>query len=106
MESPNNMIKVECFRFNPELDKKPKFCSYQVPFQENMSVLNVLDYIFENLDSSLGYLSFCRHGVCGECKIKVNGKSGLACKMPAQKNMRVEPVSIDKVIRDLIVLSD
>ena len=106
MESPNNMIKVECFRFNPELDKKPRFCSYQVPFQENMSVLNVLDYIFENLDSSLGYLSFCRHGVCGECKIKVNGKRGLACKIPAQKNMRIEPVFTDKIIRDLIVLSD
>lgn len=105
MASQNNMIEVECFRFDPESDKKPRFQSYKVPFQENMSVLNVLDYIFENLDNTLGYVSFCRHGVCGECKVKVNGRKGLACKMLAQKKMRIEPVSADKVVRDLIVLS-
>jgi len=106
MLSQDNIIEVECFRFDPKSDKKPRFQLYKVPFQENISVLNVLDYIFENLDSTLGYVSFCRHGVCGECKVKVNGRKGLACKMPAQRKMRIEPISIDKVVRDLIVASD
>ena len=105
MASEDDAIEVECFRYDPKSDKKSRFQSYQVPFQEGMSVANVLDHIFEHLDSSLGYLTFCRHGVCGECKVKVNGRRGLACKIPAQKKMRIEPVSTEKVVRDLIVLS-
>jgi len=106
MKSKNEIIDVSCFRFDPGIDEEPYYKSYKVPFEENMSILDVLDYIYENLDSSLSYIGYCSHGICGECKIKVNNKVGLACKIVAQKEVRIDPFSNDKVVKDLIAIAD
>ena len=100
---PNNEKKfnVECFRFDPDEDSMPDFKNYEVPFIEDLSVLNVLEYIYENLDPSLGFYSSCRRGVCGRCNIRVNGKACLACGTKVTGNLKLEPIKKDKVIRDL-----
>jgi hypothetical protein len=48
-------IKVSVFRFDPSVDPEPHYQTYQVPFEKGMSAMSALDYIYQNLDSTLAY---------------------------------------------------
>jgi len=99
------MIEVKVFRFDPSLDKEPYYQSYKVPMTEGMSAMNALDYIYQNLDSSLAYYDHagCALGICARCTGKVNGKGGLFCQTPVTGDVRLEPASSANVIKDLVV---
>ena len=43
-------------------------------------VLDVMNRIKWEHDGSFSYRRSCRHGICGSCAVKVNGKGTLACK--------------------------
>ena len=94
---------VKVFRFNPEHDKEPRFQQYKVPYDKQKTVIDALEYIYENLDSSLAFRESCKSGYCGICSLKVNGKACLACATYMLKEMKIEPILRDKVIRDLEV---
>lgn len=101
MKNENRKITVECFRFNPDEDSKPSFKRYEIPFVEESSVMNALEYIYENLDPSLAFYAPCRRGVCGRCNLRVNGKTVLACDEKVTGDLKIEPAKVNKVIRDL-----
>lgn len=92
------------FRFDPHANKEPRYQTYEVPLVEGMSVLDVLDYIYENLDSSLAYYDHaaCRYGVCGRCTLVVNGRACVACQTPVTGDITIEPVPKSKIVRDLV----
>ncbi len=48
-------IKVKVFRFDPSVDKEPYYKTYEVPFEEGLSAMDCLDYIYQNLDGTLAY---------------------------------------------------
>jgi len=98
----NNTINVNLSRFDPEKDKKAVLVSYQIPFKKGMSVLNVLNYIYENLDSTLVYRHSCRIGLCTVCIMRINGRNRLACNTLVEGDIRVEPKSGSRVIKDLV----
>ncbi len=94
---------VKVFRFDPEKDKRPRLQTFKnVPY-EGMRVTDVLNYIYQNLDSSLAFRYSCRAGLCGVCLLKVNGKACLSCHRIAEKEMTIEPPSQYPVIKDLVV---
>jgi len=97
-------IKVKLFRFDPTVERKPHYQTYEVPLTEGMNVLDVLDYIYENIDSSLAYYDHaaCRHGICSGCTLVVNDKTCLACQRPVSEDIVVKPPSKFKTIRDLV----
>lgn len=97
-------VKVTVFRFDPRTDREPHYRTYEVPLADGMTVLDVLDYIYENIDPSLAYYSHaaCRYGVCGGCTLLVNGRSCLACQTPVTGDITVEPAVKSKVVRDLV----
>lgn len=99
----NKIIKVNCFRFDPEKDTEPYYQIYEVPLNGAMSVQDCLMHIRENIDPSLAFFINCRLGFCKRCLVKVNGKSCLACITEVKEDFTVEPVLKDKVIRDLWV---
>jgi len=74
-----------------------------VPVVQGMSVLNVLQFISENYDGGLAYYISCRRGNCAGCTIRVNGKSKLACSEMVTDDLILEPVSKDRVIKDLLI---
>ncbi len=78
---------------------------YHVPFPEGeeVSVMNVLDYIYRRLDPTLAYFDHaaCRQAACGKCLLKLNGEVRLACKERAQEEMLLEPVNAN-VVKDLL----
>ena len=98
-------ISVKVFRFDPLIDKEPQFKEYRVPFEPGMSAMNALDYVYQNLDSSVAYYDHagCCLGICGRCTGKINGKSGLLCQTLVEGDMVLEPVNAARVIKDLVV---
>ena len=96
-------IKAKIFRYDPNLDPEPRYEEYQVPREEQETVLGVLEYVRENIDPSLAYRDSCVYGCCAICLVKVNGKNVLACtEVVKDDELLIEPAkSVDKVIRDL-----
>lgn len=84
--------------------------SYEVPFVRGMTVLDALNYIRENIDSSLAFRHHCRMGVCGSCAVVVNGRPRLACNTQIAKLnanvIKLEPLYNFPIVRDLVVELD
>ena len=59
-------INVKVFRYDPIGDKEPYYQDFEVPFVEGMSAMDALDYIYQNLDSTLAYYDHagCSLGIC------------------------------------------
>jgi fumarate reductase iron-sulfur subunit len=72
-------IEIEVLRYNPEKDAAPHFQSFKVPFTDDTSVLQGLQYIKDHLDGSLTFRWSCRMAICGSCGKMVNGKPELSC---------------------------
>jgi succinate dehydrogenase/fumarate reductase iron-sulfur protein len=99
-------ISVKIKRFNPVEDKAPHFDTFEVPLEEGSSVLQVLNYIYEHLDSSLGFYASCRIGKCKGCHVQVNGKGRMACTTIVTGDLMLEPLPKYKVVKDLLVDRD
>ena len=97
-----NLGNARIQRFDPAVDKEPYYQSYEgIPY-EGRTVLDVVKYIYENHDSTLSFRYECRLGLCTICKLRVNGKSVLACKKLAEPEMVIEPPR-GTVIKDLMI---
>lgn len=96
-------FKVKVYRFDPDMDKEPTYQTYTVPYEMGLSVLNVLQYIYDNIDSSLSFYYSCRIGKCNGCLMIVNGKPTRVCTTPPQPLMTIEPLKGFKVLKDLVV---
>jgi len=94
-------INVEIERFDPETGKSWRQ-RYEVPLQSGWSVLNVLTWIYENVDPTLGYYYSCRIGKCNGCNCMVNGKKKLTCNTLADGDMILEPLPEYQASKDLI----
>jgi len=93
-------IRVKIFRGS---NGKGHHEDYEIPYHEGMSVLEVLDYIYKNHDSSLSFYYSCRIGKCLGCYVDANGKAALACATPVKDKMTIGPHKKYKLIKDLMV---
>ena len=100
-------IRVECLRYNPETDREPRFQAYDVPFGDDMSVLQGLQYIKDRLDGSLTFRWSCRMAICGSCGCMIDGVPQLSChtflRNYAPGPIRVEPLTHFPILRDLAI---
>ncbi|MCD4677504.1 MAG: hypothetical protein K8S18_16145 [Desulfobacula sp.] len=98
---------VSIFRFDPSVDKEPYYKKYEVPWVKGMSAMNALDFIYQNIDSTLAYYDHagCDLGICGRCTGRINGKPGLFCQTPVKGDIVLEPLSKERVLKDLITKS-
>jgi succinate dehydrogenase/fumarate reductase iron-sulfur protein len=96
---------VKVFRFDPSVDKEPRYETYQVPVEawKNRKVIDVIRYIYDEFAPDLSFREPCRQGVCGACNMIVNKKLGLTCNVIAEQEMTIEPHSKYPVLKDLIV---
>ncbi len=97
-------MTVRVRRSNPSIGTGSHFQVYEVSIISGFSVMDVLDYIYENLDGTLAYRSHaaCRRGVCGKCMVLINGKPGLLCQTSMEGDITLEPPPKSVVIKDLI----
>ena len=100
-------IQIECLRYHPETDAAPRYQTYEVPFSDDMSVLQGLQYIKDQLDGSLTFRWSCRMAICGSCGQMVNGVPVLGCETFLRdyypEKVRVEPLNHFPIVRDLAI---
>lgn len=107
---PTEKITFKVFRFNSETDYLPTYIDYDVDVTHENVILDILTHIKNEMDGSLSYRRSCRHGICGICSVKVNGKAILACKENVLQlaktygtTLTIEPLSIKRAMKDLII---
>ena len=100
-------LAIECLRYNPERDAAPTYQTYSVPFTDDMSVLEGLQYIKDQLDGSLTFRWSCRMAICGSCGTMLNGVPALGCEKFLRDYypgpLRVEPLNHFPIVRDLAI---
>ena len=102
MKNEKKTIRVKIKRTVQGIDEF-HYDTYEVPFEEMMSVFNFVEYISNYIDSSLAFYSSCRIGKCMGCTVMVNGKRQIACTTIVEGDIVLEPDRKYKVIRDLVV---
>ncbi|MDQ1325207.1 MAG: succinate dehydrogenase / fumarate reductase, iron-sulfur subunit [Campylobacterota bacterium] len=103
-------ITIKAFRFNAETDYLPYYKTYEMEVGKDELVLDLLNRIKWEHDGSFSYRRSCRHGICGSCSIKVNGKPVLSCKENAHDMIKLfgeelifDPQSKKRVVKDMII---
>jgi fumarate reductase iron-sulfur subunit len=107
MSDQGTTIEIEVMRYRPEQEQAPVWQSFQVPFTEDMSVLQGLQYIKDYLDGSLSFRWSCRMAICGSCGMMINGVPKLSCKTFLREyfpgKLRIEALKHLPIERDLVV---
>ncbi len=102
------MKEIRCIisRYDPAEDERQHYQGYSVPWKQGLTVLDALNYIKENLDSSISFRQGCRSAICGSCAIRVDKRGCLACKTMIAENtaeITIDPLNHYKIVRDLVV---
>lgn len=100
------IVRARIFRFDPAVDKQPRYDCFEVPYRPLMRIIDVLDYVHETLAVDIGYRWLCTSKKCGSCAVRVNGAPALACWDEASAEMTIEPLANTPVIRDLVISRD
>lgn len=103
-------VTFKVFRFNQETDYLPYYKEYTMDVTSEEVVLDVLNRIKWEHDGSFSYRRSCRHGICGACAMRVNGRATLACKENLHglvelfgDELVIEPSSTKRAVKDLII---
>src|SRR5450759_546067 len=107
MIESDKTIEVEVLRYRPEQDTKPFVQTFKVLYTDDMSVLQGLQYIKDDLDSTLSFRWSCRMAICGSCGMMINGVPKLACRTFLRNydpgRVRIGPLVYFPIERDLVV---
>ncbi|MFZ6034688.1 MAG: succinate dehydrogenase/fumarate reductase iron-sulfur subunit [Patescibacteria group bacterium] len=99
-------IEFRIYRYNSSKKGKEKYQVYKIPYSKGMTVLDVVSYVYKNIDPTLAYRYECRQGICGTCGVTLNGRPVLSCSTqinPKAKKQSIEPLANFPVEKDLIV---
>jgi succinate dehydrogenase / fumarate reductase iron-sulfur subunit len=104
-------ITLKVFRFNKETDYLPYYQTIEMEISQDELVLDILNRIKWEHDGSFSYRRSCRHGICGSCAIKVNGKSVLSCKesvfelveLFGTEELVIDPQDKGLAVKDMII---
>jgi fumarate reductase iron-sulfur subunit len=97
--------KVKAFRFNPDTDAAPYYQTYEVPMDENLTVLFILKKIYSEIDPTLAFReNLCYKGGCTQCLMTIDGAPAKACSTLIEpgSEVLVEPLFSAAVVRDLV----
>jgi fumarate reductase iron-sulfur subunit len=101
------MINVRIRREDPGCGQKAFIQEYQVARSRARRVLDLLEYIQEEVDPTLAWRThICRDTCCYGCWLMVDGKRSMACVSILKKEqgeILLEPTDDFMLIRDLAV---
>lgn len=101
-------LTVNIKRYNPETEKV-SIDTYKIEVQKDMTILDVLTHLNENVQASISYRSSCRMSICGSCGAMVDGKPVLMCSTFCRdlpNTITIEPLRNFPVTKDLVVDTD
>ncbi|MES0883953.1 succinate dehydrogenase/fumarate reductase iron-sulfur subunit [Roseibium sp. SCP14] len=108
MAEEHKKLEVSIWRGDAQ---QGRFETYEVPAQDNQTILDVVSWVQQNADPTLSYRFACRVGMCGSCAMMVNGKPRWTCRTHVKKvldgnKVAVSPLRNMPVIKDLAVDMD
>jgi fumarate reductase iron-sulfur subunit len=107
MTDSEKRIEIDVLRYRPEQDDEPFWQSFDVPFTDDMSVLQGLQYIKDHLDGSVSFRWSCRMAICGSCGMMINGDPMLSCKTFLRDyypdKLRIEALTHFPIQKDLMI---
>ena len=103
----DKQVVFRVWRYRPQSGKAPFYQDYRIPYQDDMVVLDGLNYIKDHVDSTLTFRWSCRMGICGSCGMDVNGAPRLTCGTFIKEVNRAGVVTVDPLtgfnrIKDLV----
>ena len=97
---------INVYRWSGVEGEPPQIDRFEIDVAKaGTMVLDILNKIKSEVDTSLTYRKSCREGVCGSCAMNMGGKNGLACTTPHAEidgDIDIYPLPHLKVKRDLI----
>jgi succinate dehydrogenase / fumarate reductase iron-sulfur subunit len=94
------------YRWDPEGNANPRLDSFAVDLDTcGPMVLDALNKIKNETDSTLTFRRSCREGVCGSCAMNIDGTNTLACTKyiaDVRGEVRIYPLPHMPVIKDLV----
>jgi succinate dehydrogenase / fumarate reductase iron-sulfur subunit len=99
-------VKLKVFRFDPQIDGKPYYQNYEIDAAPTDRLLDCLNRIRWEQDSTLSFRMSCGHGVCGSDGMRINGVCGLPCQKLVKSfdtEILLDPLPVFKVVKDLVV---
>ena len=108
-DASDRSVKFVITRFDPDRDEVPRTQEYEIPVQQDWKVLDAINYIKDEVDSSISHRWSCRMAVCGSCGMMVNGEPKLTCKTALSDygdRVEVAPLANFPTVRDLVVEMD
>lgn len=93
-------------RFEPGLDREPRWEDHPVVVTPGMTVLDALWQVKESRAPGLAWRSSCRMGICGSCAMHVDGRPRLACNTQVAELggavVTVAPLPNFDIVKDLV----
>lgn len=98
---------VKIYRWDPDTkDENPRLDTFEIDEKScGPMVLDALNKIKDEVDSSLTYRRSCREGVCGSCAMNINGVNTLSCIKPMREiggDLTIYPLPHMPVVKDLV----
>lgn len=97
---------IHILRSDTNKGTEPCFVSFEVPHEQDMTVLSSLLWIQDNLDGTVAFRYSCRGAVCGSCAMVINGDICLACRTHLRDlptDVFLEPLPNIPIEKDLVV---
>jgi fumarate reductase iron-sulfur subunit len=102
-----DQIELIVSRYSPEGPDAYTQESFKIPYHNDWSILDALNYVKAENDGSLSYRWSCRMAVCGSCGMMVNGTPKLTCMTYLNEffpgSITIEPLENFPIVRDLVV---
>lgn len=97
-------MNIVCYIRRQKPGKTARWRRYEVVIEEGATVLDLLHAISCD-EPGLAYtVHHCKTGVCGGCRMVINGKQRFACRsLVKDPEVRLEPAPESPVIKDLLV---
>lgn len=96
-------MKIEMFKYDPAVDNEPYYVEGDVEYTDKMTLLEAI-IAFREQCNEVAYDYSCHGRMCGRCAVMLDGEPALACVTPISDGSHtIEPLSGQRVIRDLIV---
>jgi len=97
---------LHIYRWNCDDEKNPRVDTYTIDEADcGPMVLDALNQIKNEIDSTLTFRRSCREGVCGSCAMNIDGVNSLACTQPMEEiegDIRIYPLPHMPVAKDLV----
>lgn len=94
------------YRYDPDTGENPHVDIYEVDIAKcGPMILDALNTIKNEIDSTLTYRRSCREGICGSCSMNIDGTNTLACLKPIRNvkgAVNIYPLPHMPVVKDLV----